>query len=132
MLEGRVEQNRYIPDYLTATDAKQNSRLTGPDGSRPVIVLNACQTGRSGYALTGIGGFADAYVKRGAGAFVGGSWSVGDQPARTFTEAWYTALLGGDNLAQATIRAREAARQAGDATWLAYVVYGHPHARLLR
>jgi hypothetical protein len=34
------------------------------------------------------------------------------------------------NLSEATIRAREQARQQGDASWLCYVVYGHPLAML--
>jgi CHAT domain-containing protein len=95
-----------------------------------MVVLNACQIGRANYKLTGIGGFAQAFLDRGAGAFVGTLWSVGDSPARTFTERLYSELLGGQTLAQASIAAREAARQAGDATWLAYVVYGHPHLRV--
>ncbi len=104
----------------------------GPDGNRAVIVLNACQAGRLGFKLTGIGGFAQAFLKRGAGAFVGTLWSVVDQPARTFVETFYSELLKEASLAEATITAREEARQAGDATWLAYAVYGHPHARVIR
>jgi hypothetical protein len=98
--------------------------------NRPMVVLNACQVGRANYKLTGIGGFAQAFLDRGAGAFVGTLWSVGDSPARTFTERLYSELLGGQTLARASIAAREAARTAGDATWLAYVVYGHPHLRV--
>jgi hypothetical protein len=51
-----------------------------------------------------------------------------DAPARAFTETWYESVLGGATVAEATIAAREAARRAGDATWLAFVVYAHPHA----
>jgi hypothetical protein len=40
------------------------------------------------------------------------------------------ALLKGARLSEATVHAREAARSAGDATWLAYTVYGTPNARL--
>jgi len=90
--------------------------------------LNACQAGRAGYKLSGIGGFARAFLTGKAGVFVGALWSVGDQPARTFTEHFYERLLAGDRLAEATIAARGVAREAGEATWLAYVIYGHPHA----
>jgi hypothetical protein len=55
---------------------------------------------------------------------------VGDSPARNFTEEFYLQLKGGKTISEATIEAREKARSAGDATWLAYVVYGHPHAIL--
>ena len=128
-LEGRIEGANFIPDYLDATTVKMRANF-GSD--HPIIVLNACQIGRLGYQLTGIGGFAKAFLERGAGAFVGSLWSVGDYPARIFTEGWYNALDSGCNLAEATILAREAARRGHDATWLAYAVYGHPHAKLSR
>ena len=67
-------------------------------------------------------------TKAGAGAFVSSLWSVGDQPARTFTETWYQELLAGKTVTEATIAARLAAAAASDATWLAYTVYAHPHA----
>jgi CHAT domain-containing protein len=137
MLQGRMEtvqdngevKEIYIEDILEATFAEQSSRLKAKD-NRPMVVLNACQTGREGYSLTGIGGFAQAFLKRGAGVFVGTLWAVGDSPARTFTETLYRQLYEkGLNLADAVIIARESARKAGDATWLAYAVYGHPNMK---
>jgi hypothetical protein len=129
LMEGRIEGQNYIPDYFSATIASQFSSLATPE-NRPLIVLNACQAGRAGYKLTGVGGFAEAFLMGGAGAFVGTLWSVGDSPARSFTEELYTQLLIGETLAKSAIKAREKARQAGDATWLAYTVYGHPHLQL--
>jgi hypothetical protein len=128
MLQGRVENGNYLPAFLSATTVEQFARLENADGTRAMIVLNACQAGRAGYKLSGIGGFARAFLTGKAGAFVGALWSVGDQPARTFTERLYKQLLNGDRLAEAAIAAREAARDAGEATWLAYVIYGHSHA----
>ncbi len=129
MMEGRIESGAYLPDYFSATTAEYHTNLKG-DGNSPIIVLNACQAGRAGYKLTGVGGFAQAFLRRGAGAFIGTLWSVGDNPARSFTEELYDQLVKGAMLAEATVAAREKARQAGDATWLAYVVYGHPHATI--
>jgi len=117
-------------DYFMSSAIAQNSDLTGPDGNRGVIVLNACQVGQAGWQLTSIGGFADASLAAGAGIFVGALWSVGDSPARIFTESLYKALRAEKQLAEATTIAREASRAAGDATWLAYAVYGHPLARV--
>ncbi|HEY9421833.1 MAG TPA: CHAT domain-containing protein, partial [Thermoanaerobaculia bacterium] len=130
LMEGRIEGEKYIPEYFSATLAEHVGNLTGSEGNRPMVVLNACQAGRAGYKLTGIGGFAQAFLKAGAGVFIGTLWSVGDSPARTFTEALYKELRSGKNLAQATIAGRKKAQDAGDATWLAYVVYGHPHVTL--
>jgi CHAT domain-containing protein len=95
-----------------------------------MIVLNACQVGRLGYQLSSIGGFAQAFVGGGAGAFVSNLWSVGDAPARNFVETLYSKLQSGLTMARATAVARETARMSGDATWLAYTVYAHPEARL--
>ena len=128
LMKGRVEGGQYVEDFLTATTAEQSSNLKADDGTRAIVVLNACQVGRSGYQLTGLGGFAQAFLKREAGAFVGTLWSVGDSPARTFTETFYKELLKKLTIANATIAAREAARAGGDATWLAYVVYANPQA----
>jgi hypothetical protein len=128
MLQGRVEAGNYLPSYLSATTVEQFASLESADGTRPMIVLNACQAGRAGYRLSGIGGFARAFLTGKAGVFVGALWSVGDQPARSFTEQLYHQLLAGDRLAEAAIAARETARKSGEATWLAYVIYGHPHA----
>ncbi|WP_165069612.1 DUF7379 domain-containing protein [Paludisphaera rhizosphaerae] len=129
LMEGRVEGGKYVLDKLTATTVESHANL-GSDGRAPIVVLNACQAGRAGYKLTGVGGFAQAFLRRGAGAFVGTLWSVGDSPARTFTESFYTHLKQGAMISEAAVAAREEARKAGDATWLAYVVYGHPHAKL--
>jgi hypothetical protein len=131
LMQGRVEDGKYIIDSLNATTTSKFSNLKADD-NEPMVVLNACQAGRAGYKLTGIGGFANAFLMGGAGAFVGTLWSVGDSPARTFTETLYGALDKGKNLSEATIDARNAAKEAGEATWLAYVVYGHPHLKVAR
>jgi hypothetical protein len=131
LMEGRLEQGQHVADPLSATVVEQFANLRSPNGSSPIVVLNACQAGRQGYQLTGNGGFAQAFLRAGASAFIGTLWSVEDNPARTFTETFYSALLDGLTIAEATIKARRAAEESGkESTWLAYVVYGHPHARL--
>jgi CHAT domain-containing protein len=132
LLEGRRENGVYVPATLSATTVDQRARLAGPDGSKPLVVLNACQAGRLGQQMSSLGGFAQAFLERGAGAFVSSMWSVGDEPASTFVTAFYTELLDQQPISVAARRARAQARQAGDGTWLAYAVYGHPQARLLR
>ena len=79
--------------------------------------------------LTAHGGWPNVFLRAGAGAFVGTSWAVRDKPAAAFAAAFYETLLGGRTLAAAATVARAAAKQLGDASWLAFKVYGHPNAR---
>ena len=130
LLEGRRENGRYVPATLSATTVDQRARLAGPDGSKPLVVLNACQTGRLGPQMSSLGGFAQAFLERWAGAFISSMWSVGDEPASTFITTFYTELLGEQPVSAAARRARAAARRAGDGTWLAYAIYAHPWAYL--
>jgi len=98
----------------------------------PLVFLNACETGQQAPSLTDWGGWPKTFWEAGAGAFVGTSWSVRERPAAAFSEAFYTSLLKGDTLAGAARAARTAAKAIGDASWLAFVVYGHPMAQLTR
>ncbi|MBS9405456.1 CHAT domain-containing protein [Halomonas sp. TRM85114] len=113
ILEGRVENGAWIPSELSATTVEAFANLAGHDGSRPLVFLNACQVGRAGYQLNGLGGFAQAFLRKRAGTFVSSLWAVGDAPAATFTRVFYEALLDEKTLAQATTAARRAARTAG-------------------
>lgn len=96
---------------------------------RPLVFLNACETGRMGAVLTAWGGWPNVFLRRGAGAFVGTSWAVRDGPAAVFSTTFYAALLDGQTLAEAASAARAAAKAKGDASWLAFKVYGHPRAQ---
>ncbi len=98
-------------------------------GRRPLVFLNACETGRVGAVLTEWGGWPNVFLRAGAGAFVGAAWSVRDKPAAAFATSFYNALLDGRTLAEAAGAARMSAKKLGDASWLAFKVYGHPRAR---
>lgn len=127
------------PGYvaLNATTVQEYARLLGSEAIRPMVVLNACQLGREGYALGQLGGFASAFIGAGAGLFVGALWSVIDTTATVFTQALYEHLLADDTLAKATAAARKKAGHPGSDEYaacshLAYSVYGHPNATLSR
>lgn len=130
LLAGRAENGSYVEESLSASAVEQLADLADAKGNGPLVVLNACQAGRVARQLSSLGGFAEAFLGGGAGAFISSLWSVGDEPARTFVETLYTDLLGGATMAKAVVTAREKARADGDATWLAYVVYSHPGATL--
>ena len=123
------ETRRFIPIYVDSTTVDYNARLDSLGDGGPLVVLNACQVGQARLQLGSLGGFAQAFLKNGAAAFVGTLWSVVDAPARTFVETFYDQLLGNKPIVTAVKEARQAARLAGDATWLAYVVYANPVAR---
>ncbi len=126
----KTVKGKIVERYLTQSSIEQCGTMS--KGTRPLVVINACQTGRSGNKLVGVGGFARAFLKAGAGAFVGSLWSIEDIPAVTFITNFYDQLLAGKNLSDATVAAREAAKRNGDATWISYVVYGDPFATLTR
>ena len=129
LLQGRKRAGTVEPEYLGATTVSENATRKRDDG--PLVVLNACQVGRAGELLTTVGGFAHAFLDAGASAFVSCLWSVEQEPSRIFVEKLYEELLDGKPMATASARAREAARKAGDATWLSFVVYSRPDAVLV-
>ena len=130
MMLGTQSGTKYTPSYFESGIVAEFANLRGSKGSRPLVVLNACQVGRASWKLTSIGGFAHAFIERDAGAFVGTLWAVGDEPARTFTEAFYKCLAKGGTISEAARQGRDAAEKAREGTWLAYVVYGHPNAKV--
>ena len=47
--------------------------------NKPLVFLNACETGQSGYALTGMGGWAEAFIGRAkCSGFIGSIWKAND------------------------------------------------------
>jgi hypothetical protein len=105
---------------------RNEAKLTG---RQPLVFLNACETGRIGAVLTAWGGWPNVFLRAGAGAFVGAAWAVRDKPAAAFSTTFYEALFNNKTLAEAVGAARQAAKKHGDASWLAFKVYGHPRAR---
>jgi CHAT domain/Ternary complex associated domain 7 len=98
--------------------------------ARPVVFLNACQIGRSGESLTGLGGWARQFVEAGAGAFIGAYWSVYDYSAYSFAKELYQRLLARVPIGKAALEARLAVKRHDDPTWLAYTVFADPFATL--
>jgi hypothetical protein len=121
VLEGN---RRFTPEDLSGT-------VTNLGRAHPFVFLNACEIGRAGKALGGMAGWPHAIIRAGAGAFVGPYWAVADTTASLFAQSMYTALLDDRvTVGRAVHVAREAVRMASDPTWLAYVVYAHPDARV--
>jgi hypothetical protein len=149
---GGVEALHFLGHGRFIAESPDDSPIPLPDGSlirpgdlegplltqigqaRPLVILNACWGAQQGWSLTRIGGWAARWVGvAGCGAFVAPLWPVRDQAALAFTRTFYGALARGATLGQAGLEARQHLRETrpGDPSALAYVVYGHPNARVV-
>jgi formylglycine-generating enzyme required for sulfatase activity len=100
-------------------------------GRRPLVFLNACHSGRGEPSLTSIQGLAGAFLKAGAGAFIGAHWEVSDEQASCFAAELYRHLFSGLEIGEAVRKTRLVLRNKfpdGNA-WLAYTVFADPGAR---
>lgn len=133
LLANFMRSARESPDVYSLEDLRRDLPNRPPlafQDPGPLVVLNSCRLGRPPARHSEQGGFAEAFLRGGAGAFVGCLWSVGDEPARDFVRAFYAGLRANKSIAKATIDARREARKSGDPSWLAYAVYAHPDARI--
>jgi hypothetical protein len=133
----RIDESALIvADRLSAQQGKVPVKVFPADlrvnltPRRPLVFLSACQSGRMAPSLTDFGGWPKVLVEAQAGAMVGTSWAVHEKPAVAFAKAFYSSLLGGETLGEAAGAGRAAARVKGDASWLAYTVYGWSSARM--
>ncbi|MGB0562083.1 MAG: CHAT domain-containing protein, partial [Spirulinaceae cyanobacterium] len=101
--------------------------------SRPLIFINACHGGRSGFNFTGLGGWAERLIRARVSVFIGAMWEVSDELALKFAQTFYLALLKENKtIAESFRQAREEVRQIApyNSTWLAYTLYADPEGRV--
>jgi hypothetical protein len=101
--------------------------------ARTFVFLNACEVGRPSPALVGIGGFANAFIKIGAGGVIAPLWSVSDAIAHKVAAEFYETLRRspGTPFAKILQKIRKRAYQGkAEDTWAAYSYYGDPRAAL--
>lgn len=119
-----MQDGELVPEDL------RGSQLRGLRESRPLVFLNACNSGRMNFALRNLGGWAQTMVdEAGVSAFVGTLWEVNDALALEFARFFYDGLRAGQSLGQAFHEARRQTKEKGAAnpTWLAYTLYGDPN-----
>ncbi|MDG4552465.1 MAG: CHAT domain-containing protein, partial [Candidatus Contendobacter sp.] len=99
----------------------------------PLVFVNACRSARSDLSfLAGIGSWAERFVQAKSSAFIGCAWSVDDDAAYRFAEEFYQQLKVGHSLGESVRKARIAAKSIpGSTSWLSYVLYGDPLARIM-
>ena len=113
------------PQHLVGSKVEDHLRR-----DHPAFFFNVCHSGRLGWDLTGLGGWADRLISGGAGLFLGPLWKVEDQTAAKMAQRFYEGLLSGETVAEAARQARIEARRAGNPAWLAYSLYAHPNAKV--
>lgn len=98
----------------------------------PFVFWNSCQSIRASQTLTNTISWPEAFLKIGAGAFIGTLWRVEDRAAFLFARVFYENFRAGETLGDAFLRARTTLKREGMTDWLGYVLYGDPEAKLGR
>jgi hypothetical protein len=102
---------------------------------RPLVFLNACQTGTAGELLGFVFGWPQAFLRMGATACIAPLWSVIDESAKDVAADFYDLVLtSGDKkrttLGEALRTIRSRWKEKKSLTYLGYVLYGDPTATL--
>lgn len=100
--------------------------------SRPLVFLNPSTSDRAGWTATSLAGWAEAFIRAGATAFVGPLWDVHDLLGAQFAVHFYDQLWAGQPLGEAFYQARAYLRERApnEPAWLAYVLWGDPNLRV--
>jgi CHAT domain-containing protein len=102
--------------------------------SHPFVFLNACEVGEQGWALTRIGGWAEAFTDVGFSGFVGPYWAVNDRIARKAAGLFYRSLAANLTVAEAIRQIRlqfyTDPEDAGHPSWLAYTLHCQPNIHI--
>jgi pimeloyl-ACP methyl ester carboxylesterase len=116
--------------WLFGDGMLQGSHLTMVSALPPLLVANACHSGK---VSTGLPGLADEFMGRGVRNLVGTARAVADESGRVFSEAFYGVLLGSrkDSLGEAMLEGRTAINVARLPDWDVYQLYGDPGFRFV-
>jgi CHAT domain-containing protein len=83
----------YLEDHEALTPEDLVSAAANLGSKRPLVFLNACQTGLNAETITGVSGWATQFIRAGCGAFIGAYWNLDDRSANLFQATFY----GGTN-----------------------------------
>lgn len=114
--------------------SRPETRL-GIGKSKPLVFLNACQVGGAGRVLGLVFGWPQAFLNIGSTACIAPLWSVIDENARDVAEDFYKLTLidtAPKSLGQALQSIRQQWRAKRSLTYLGYILYGDPMARITR
>lgn len=104
-------------------------------GRRPLVFLNACQTGPGFLSLGDYAGMAQAFLMAGSSGVIAPLWAIDDKVSGDIAKRFYQRVFDGDLPAEYMRQQRRHFRKSGrqeprSATWMAYVFFGHPEMRV--
>lgn len=121
------------PNDLTPLSVARAEVCAGLGTQHPLVFLNACEVGASAAALSLVAGFPAAFLYAGASALVSPLWAVNDERAHSIAEAFYREVFaagGAKTLGEVMRELRSLWKSEQHLTYLAYVLYGDPMARI--
>lgn len=121
------------PQNLQARWIARREVYEGFGRQHPFVFLNACEMGATAESLSLVAGFPAAFLGAGASALISPLWEVNDEHAKEVAEEFYlNAFVEGEGkplgVVLRDLRARW--KQEQHLTFLAYVLYGDPMARV--
>jgi len=122
------------PNDLTPLAVARSEVCNGLGSEHPLVFLNACEVGGAATALSLVAGFPAAFLYAGAAALVSPLWAVNDEHARRIAEDFYRevfAAAGGRTIGEVLRDLRQRWQTEKHLTFLAYVLYGDPLARVV-
>ncbi len=125
------EQSLAFEDGELSPMAMIGSYKCGEVPAISFLFLNACQVGTAGSSLGQASGFPGVLLKKGMLGFIAPLWQVHDEPAKEFSEAFYTETLqNGKEIGETLTNLKKAYDYEESLTPLAYIYYGHPALRI--
>ncbi len=121
--------------WMLADGLLKGTHLEMVERLPPLLVANACHSGR---VSTGLPGLADEFMGRGVRNLLGTARAVDDASAKAFSATFYATLLGTvgrpddpcrSTLGSAVLAGRRHLTDAGRPDWDAYQLYGDPEFR---
>jgi hypothetical protein len=129
----KLEDADLFASTVWSTDTRR-----GIGRHRPLVFLNACQTGAAGELLGFVFGWPQAFLRMGATACIAPLWSVIDESAKDAAADFYELVLKGNKesggkpvaLGEALRTIRSKWKDKKTLTYLGYILYGDPTATL--
>jgi chaperonin GroEL len=128
-----TESSLWLEDYEDFVTAflEDDAVREGEGNEHPLIFLNACQLAAAGPNLALVSGWPQTFLSAGASACVAPLWSVVDEKAREASVEFYRLVFDErKSLGEALQEVRRTWVQKRSLTFLSYVLYGDPLARV--